>query len=347
MKIFREGPHLALAMVMVLLVSACVARHPVQSETGKARFTAIPLGTKGGMEEGNLSSYLLSPAGDPNFIAFDAGTILAGLQQARQKGSLQDIKIPADSPLGLEGVLMGHHIKAYAISHAHIDHLAGMVINAPDDSAKPILGLPSTIDSIRDHLFNWKIWPNFGDEGEGFQLKKYHYVRLTPGERYRVEQTAMTVTPYELSHSGGYVSTAFLVESAGAYLLYFGDTGPDALEKSNRMQQVWTAVAPLVREKKLHGIFLECSFPNDRPDPILFGHLTPKWMMEELRVFARLVNPDQAETALLGLKVVVTHIKPTLNKADAPEQTIMHELSERNDLGVEFILPESGQRLVF
>ena len=30
-----------------------------------------------------------------------------------------------------------------------------------------------------------------------------------------------------------------------------------------------------------------------------------------------------------------------------PEQTIMNELSEANDLGVEFILPESGQRLVF
>ena len=157
----------------------------------------------------------------------------------------------------------------------------------------------------------------------------------------------MVVTPYELSHSGEYLSTAFLVESDGAYMLYFGDVGPDAVEKSDRMQQVWTVVAPLVREKTLHGIFLEVSFPNDHPDNLLFGHLTPKWMMEELRTLARLVNPDQPETALQGLKVVVTHIKPTLNRDDAPEQTIMNELSELNDLGVEFILPESGKRLVF
>ena len=56
---------------------------------------------------------------------------------------------------------------------------------------------------------------------------------------------------------------------------------------------------------------------------------------------------NQPETALQGLKIVVTHIKPTLNRDDAPERTIMNELSELNDLGVEFILPESGKRLVF
>ncbi len=346
MKKYRIVSHLVIVILVVIMLSGC-ARPSVHYETGDEKFMVIPLGTKGGLIEANLSSYLLSPVGDTNFIAFDAGTVLAGLQQAKQKGSLQGIEIPADSPLSLEGFVMHHHIKAYAISHAHIDHVAGMVINAPDDSSKPILGLPSTIDNIRDHLFNWKIWPNFGDEGVGFQLKKYQYVRLTPGEQYSVDQTAMVVIPYELSHSGGYLSTAFLVESDGAYLLYFGDVGPDAVEKSDRMQQVWTAVAPLVREKTLHGIFLEVSFPNDHPDHLLFGHLTPKWMVEELRTLAKLVNPEQPKTALQGLKVVVTHIKPTLNRDDAPEHTIMNELSELNDLGVEFILPESGQRLVF
>lgn len=346
MKRYRDIARRVVVMLIIIMVSGC-ARPPVQHETGAAKFMAIPLGTKGGLREADLSSYLLAPAGETNFIALDAGTLLTGLQHAKQHGSLQGIEIPADSPLSLEGVVLHHHIKAYVISHAHLDHVAGMVINAPDDSSKPILGLPSTIDYIRDHLFNWKIWPNFGDDGEGFQLKKYQYVRLTPGEPYPVDQTAMVVIPYELSHSGGYLSTAFLVEADGAYLLYFGDTGPDAVEESDRMYQVWTAVAPLVREKRLHGMFLECSFPSDHPDNQLFGHLTPTWMMEELRTLANLVNPDHPEMALRGLRVVVTHIKPTLNRDDAPEQTIMNELSELNDLGVEFMLPESGQRLVF
>jgi 3',5'-cyclic-nucleotide phosphodiesterase len=162
-----------------------------------------------------------------------------------------------------------------------------------------------------------------------------------------VKNTAMAITPYELSHDGGYLSTAFLVETAGEFLLYFGDVGPDGVEKNDKLKQVWMAIAPLVCRKKLHGIFLEASFPGDRPDNLLFGHLTSKWMMKELRILATLVNPEHPETALQGLKVVVTHIKPTLKRGDAPERTIMKELFDLNDLGVEFILPESGKRLVF
>lgn len=312
-----------------------------------AKFIAIPLGTKGGLIESDLSSYLLAPAGSTNFIALDAGTITSGLQRAVQNKSFDDIAVPEDNQLSVEGYILQNHIKAYAISHAHLDHVAGLVINSPSDSSKPILGLPNTIDNIRDHLFNWKIWPNFGDDGEGYQLKKYNYVRLSPGEKQQVENTAMFVTAYELSHSNGYLSTAFLVESAGEYMLYFGDTGPDAVEKSNNMQKVWEVVAPHVKASKLHGIFLEVSFPSEKSDDKLYGHLTPKWLMQELHTLAKLVNQDNPNTALQGLKVVVTHIKPTFNHSETPEKTIMKELSEINDLGVQFIFPKSGTRIVF
>ena len=312
-----------------------------------AKFVVIPLGTKGGLIEADLSSYLVSPVGDTNFIAFDAGTVMTGLQQAKRKGSFQDISIPKNSPLSLEATVMVDHIKAYAISHAHIDHVAGMVISAPYDSPKPILGLPSTIDNIRDHLFNWKIWPNFGDDGQPPLLKKYHYVGLTSGESYSVAHTDMNVTAFELSHSGKYISTAFLIESGGAYMLYFGDAGADSIEESDKMKTIWAAVAPLVRNKALRGIFLEVSFPNKHPDNLLFGHLTPKWMMQELHTLAELVNPEKPEVALQDLKVLVTHIKPSINRHKTPEQIIMAELNDLNNLGVEFILPEAGQRMIF
>jgi 3',5'-cyclic-nucleotide phosphodiesterase len=179
---------IVVCILVVITCSGC-ARRPLHPEAADAKFVVIPLGTKGGLTEADLSSYLVAPVGDTNFIAFDAGTLLTGLHRARQKGGLESIGIPADSPLIPEGVMIHDHIKAYAISHAHLDHVAGMVMNAPVDTPKPILGLPSTIDNIRDHLFNWKIWPNFGNEGEGFQLKTYQYVRLTPrkkipGEKY-------------------------------------------------------------------------------------------------------------------------------------------------------------------
>lgn len=316
---------------------------PIPAE---AAFIAVPLGTGGGLDEANLSSYLLAPTGSPNFLALDAGTLFAGLQNAVQQGSFDMLTPSGDPPLSLEGTVLLQHIKAYAISHAHIDHVAGLVINSPDDSSKPILGLPSTIDSIRDHLFNWKVWPNFGNEGDGFLLKKYQYVRLTRGQPYAVEQTAMTITPFELSHSG-IVSTAFLIEADGQYVLYCGDTGPDAVEESQALETLWQAVAPLAKAGRLRGILLEVSYPDGRADDQLFGHLTPAWMLTELRRLAEMVNPEQPDTALQGLPVVVTHIKPEFNPEQSPADTIMRQLQEQNDLGVIFIRPHSGQRIVF
>ena len=309
-------------------------------------FVSIPLGVTGGLREDNISSYLLAPKDSTDFIALDAGTLFAGLRQARIQESFEEIELPPDSELTLEGVMMQQYIKAYLISHAHIDHVAGLVLNAPDDGKKDIMGIPFTIDNIRDHLFNWKIWPNFGDEGEGFQLKKYHYVRLTPGETVPISGTSMKVTPFLLSHSN-YTSTAFLIESDGAYMLYFGDTGPDEVEKCDYMQQVWTHIAPLVREQQLKGIFLEVSYPDDRADNLLFGHLTPKWMLKELSVLAGLVDPQHPETALNGLKVIVTHIKPTFLREMPVEDKIRKQLEELNTLGVTFIIPEQGERLEF
>lgn len=311
----------------------------------ETQFVSIALGTTGGLMEANLSSYLLAPAGSVDFIALDAGTLLTGLRQARIAGNLYDIPLSPDSSLRLEGHVLQHHIKAYLISHAHIDHVAGLVINSPDDSAKNIFGLASTIDNIRDHLFNWKIWPNFGDEGEGFHLKKYHYIRLTPTKKYAIENTQMTVIPFELCHSG-VTSTAFLIQSNGYYVLYFGDTGPDEAEHCGKLQQVWEYIASLVRDKKLCGIFLESSYPDSRKINQLFGHLTPLWMMKELHRLAELVNPRQPDDALKGLKVIVTHIKPTLQRDMPRQEKIMKQLEELNDLGVNFIFPEQGDRIL-
>ena len=48
-----------------------------------------------------------------------------------------------------------------------------------------------------------------------------------------------------------------------AYILYLGDTGPDEIEKTDKLQILWQAVAKLIREGKLKGIFIEVSYPND------------------------------------------------------------------------------------
>ena len=124
-----------------------------------------------------------------------------------------------------------------------------------------------------------------------------------------------------------------------------GDTGPDAVEGKGKLRALWTRVAPLVREHTLHAIFLEASYPSDRPDEKLFGHLTPRWVNAELGVLASLVGGDDPAHALRGLPVVITHIKPTLVRGETPRARIERELRETNPYGVRFIVATQGEKL--
>ena len=151
----------------------------------------------------------------------------------------------------------------------------------------------------------------------------------------------MTVTAYPLSH-GGMESTAFLLESDGEGILCFGDTGPDAVQKVTRLHDVWTALADRVKQKRLKAIMIEASYTSDRPDNLLFGHLTPRWLLDTLRDLDRQAGGN----ALKGLPVVVSHIKYSLTK-EQPQKQMLQELEAGNDLGVRFVIPEQGSRWHF
>jgi cAMP phosphodiesterase len=57
-------------------------------------------------------------------------------------------------------------IKAYLISHGHLDHISGFILNTPNDkSGKFIIGLNQTINIIRKSYFNNQAWADFGPTG--------------------------------------------------------------------------------------------------------------------------------------------------------------------------------------
>jgi len=228
------------------------------------------------------------------------------------------------------------YIKGYLISHAHLDHIAGLIINSPDDTNKTIYALGSTIETIKKDYFTWEGWANFGDDGEAPALKKYHYQVLPPDSTISLKNTGMTVQAFPLSHSN-LTSTAFLINSNGAYILYLGDTGEDDIEKSHNLQNLWTAIAPLVKSKKLKAIMIETSFPDDQPDKTLFGHLTPHWLMAEMHRLAALCGNG----SLKNFNIIITHLKPPVNKIAA----IKTQLKAENDLGLNLIFPQQGRSL--
>jgi len=155
----------------------------------------------------------------------------------------------------------------------------------------------------------------------------------------------MHVTAFPLAHGPNTDSTAFLLESGGYCLLYLGDTGPDEVEKRTTTFDLWKIAAPLIRENRLQGIFIEASYVDERPDDELFSHLTPKWIMKAFHQLAELTDPKDPETALKDLNVIIMHIKPDFSAKTQPREIITKQLNSRNDLDLNLIFAEQGKRM--
>jgi 3',5'-cyclic-nucleotide phosphodiesterase len=314
---------LTLTCILLLILPSCLFS---QSAAGRRHdaFTVVPLGVKGGLDESNLSAYMVAPAGDEDYVCLDAGTLYAGIQKAVDKGAFP----------GSVGNILKRHIKGYCISHPHLDHVAGLIINSPDDTAKTIYGMPYTLKVLEEKYFTWAAWANFADAGEAPALKKYHYAPLEAGQETPLAGTHMQVSAFPLSHGEPYQSTAFLVRNGDACLLYLGDTGADTIEHAGKLSKLWQVAGPLIREGKLRAIFIETSFSNRQPDRLLFGHLTPRLLMDELKKLGQIAG----EASMRDLPIVITHRKPS----DGQEKIIRQELEADNPLHVRLIFPDQG-----
>ncbi|WP_413531890.1 3',5'-cyclic-nucleotide phosphodiesterase [Empedobacter brevis] len=287
----------------------------------------VPLGVYGGSNESNLSSYLIGEENTNNYLALDAGTVYSGINKAIENETFSE-----DS-----NKILRDYIKGYFISHGHLDHLSGMIINSPEDSSKPIYGISETISVLKNKYFTNDAWANFANEGESPILNKYYYKYPEIGTPFTIEGTNFTGTIYELSHVNPLKSSAILVENGSNAVLYFGDTGADRIEETKNLGTIWKAIAPKIKSGKLKTLMLEVSFPNSQPEKLLFGHLTPKLINEELGELAKQAGKNK----LKGLTIIVTHIKPKGNN----EEKIKEELLKNNPYKINYIFPKQGERI--
>ena len=132
-------------------------------------------------------------------LAVDAGVHLSAIiKMMEQHYSNYDIE-NSERPLTLEsgpfkGLEIPHYkaksnaahitrtlIGTYLITHPHLDHISGFVVNTALSGSRPkvLAGLPSTIEAFKNHIFNNVIWPNLSDENNGAGLVTYK--RLVDG----------------------------------------------------------------------------------------------------------------------------------------------------------------------
>ncbi len=200
-------------------------------------------------------------------IVFDAGSITGVLDEKAQ------LKI--------------RHI---FITHAHLDHiksipfLADNVIVGKKKNQINILSIAPVINTIKRHLFNSSMWPDFtiipNPEHAILNL-----ISLKVSLSLKINH--YTVTPYKVNHP--VPAVGYLVEdNKGKRFFYTGDTGPTPL--------TWKKVG----NRKLHCLIIDVSFPSSMRDMALkTGHLTPELLKEELMKMQQM--PE---------KVYITHPKP-------------------------------------
>ena len=98
-------------------------------------------------------------------------------------GPFANFEVPFESAKANAAYFMRNLISTYLITHPHLDHISGFAINTASfqhtSRPKRIAALPSTIDAVKNHIFNDVIWPNMSDEDGGIGFVSY--MRLVEG----------------------------------------------------------------------------------------------------------------------------------------------------------------------
>jgi cAMP phosphodiesterase len=192
----------------------------------------------------------------------------------------------ASSTLSFEEQTKIDHI---LLTHAHLDHICGIFFLADNvfgqrQTPITIYSIPFVINSLKEHMFNNVIWPDFTQIPNADSPV---LVLKVIGEGISYSIGDLSVTPIAVSHN--VPSVGYLVRGSRGAILYTGDTGPT--------KKIWKVVASV---KELRAIIVEISFPN-RLQKIadLSGHLTPQGLQTEIAKAGHSFPP-----------IFLTHLKP-------------------------------------
>lgn len=189
------------------------------------------------------------------------------------------------SALSLSELSMIDHV---FVTHAHLDHIASipfMVDSAGFMRDRPLTvhATEETLEIIRQHIFNWKIWPDFTEIPSAAQ-PYMRYQPITLGETVVLD--GRRITPIPANHV--VPAVGYHLDSGAASLVFGGDaTSHDAL---------WGVVNSI---ENLRYLIIETAFSDSELElAILSRHLCPSLLAEELKKFR-----GEAE-------IFITHLKP-------------------------------------
>lgn len=204
-----------------------------------------------------------------------------------------DILIDAGSGVGdlsMDELLLIDHI---LITHSHLDHIAFipfLLDTVLGFRNKPIVvhALAETIETLRAHIFNWKVWPDFNVIPDAIQpLLLYNEVKL--GETLILNNRKFT--PLPANHV--LPAVGYHVDSGQVSLVFTGDT--------TVCDGLWIAVNQIANLKYL---IIETAFSNCELELAKISkHLCPSLLITEL-------GKLDVEKIQQPVEVFITHLKP-------------------------------------
>lgn len=199
-----------------------------------------------------------------------------------------DILIDAGTGLGdvsLAELMLIDHI---FITHSHLDHVCSipfLVDTVGGMRNKPLIvhATEPTLEIIRNHIFNWSIWPDFTQVPTPSKpFMRYETMQL--GET--VELKGRKITSLPANHV--VPAVGFQVDSGQASLVFTGDT--------TTHDPLWKVVNKITN---LRYLIIETAFCNrERELAVAAKHFCPSLLAEELPKLER------------SAEIFITHLKP-------------------------------------
>lgn len=195
------------------------------------------------------------------------------------------------------------------LTHSHMDHIACLPLlidTVGDMRNRPITVhcLAATEQILRNHVFNWAIWPDF-TEIPAAEMPCLRFDNIGVGQA--IELTGRSITSLPVSHA--VPAVGFRIGSETRSLVYSGDTGP--------CRAFWDAVNAI---PNLQTLLIETAFSNrERKLAETSQHLCPSMLVEELRflqsrpeLFITHLKPGQIELTMEEIETSIGEFKPRM-----------------------------------
>ncbi len=200
----------------------------------------------------------------------------------------EDVLLDAGTGVGELPLEALRKIRHVFLTHSHLDHIAGLPMIVDTlfgvyDSPLTVHALPETIEILKQHIFNWQVWPDFGALPNPekpcmiYQPMQYGEQLAIAGRQIQMVEVSHTVPAAGYSVSGQSGSIAFT-----------GDTSSN--------DTLWQALNKL---DDLQLLIVECAFADEEQAlSDLAKHYCPKYLAEDIKKLQH------------DIRIAITHLKP-------------------------------------